>query len=75
MSFVESFIEGEVIYTKEGVAKIFKEQSDAIDLPFIFLSVGVSAELFQDTSWFAHEAGSTFLCGRATWGDGLVPFY
>jgi hypothetical protein len=38
--------------------------------PFIFLSGGVSAELFRDTLRFAHRASSSFtgvLCGRATW--------
>ena len=38
-------------------------------MPFIFLSAGVSSELFQQTLVFAHESGSTFngvLCGRAT---------
>lgn len=77
MKFVEGFAEGEVVYSKEEAAKYFKEQSEATDLPFIFLSAGVSATLFQDTLRFAHEAGSTFngvLCGRATWANGVKPF-
>lgn len=77
MKYVEGFAEGEVVYTKEEAAKYFKEQSEATNLPFIFLSAGVSASLFQDTLRFAHEAGSTFngvLCGRATWADGVKPF-
>ncbi|XBG86177.1 tagatose-bisphosphate aldolase [Enterococcus cecorum] len=77
MKYVEGFAEGEVVYTKEEVAKYFKEQSEATNLPFIFLSAGVSASLFQDTLRFAHDAGSTFngvLCGRATWADGVKPF-
>lgn len=77
MKYVESFAKGEVVYTKEEAAKYFKEQSEATNLPFIFLSAGVSASLFQDTLRFAHEAGSTFngvLCGRATWADGVKPF-
>ena len=60
MKYVEGFAEGEVVYTKEEAAKYFKEQSEATNLPFIFLSAGVSASLFQDTLRFAHEAGSTF---------------
>lgn len=75
--YVEGFAEGEVVYTKEEAAKYFKEQSEATNLPFIFLSAGVSASLFQDTLRFAHDAGSTFngvLCGRATWADGVKPF-
>lgn len=77
MKYVEGFAEGEVVYTKEEAAKYFKEQSEATNLPFIFLSAGVSASLFKDTLRFAHDAGSTFngvLCGRATWADGVKPF-
>ena len=77
MKYVEGFAKGEVVYTKEEAAKYFKEQSEATNLPFIFLSAGVSASLFQDTLRFAHEAGSTFngvLCGRATWAEGVKPF-
>ena len=70
MKYVEGFAENEVLYTKEEAAAFYKEQSDATSLPFIFLSAGVSAQLFQDTLHFAKESGSTFngvLCGRATW--------
>ena len=77
MKYVEGFAKGEVVYTKEEAAKYFKEQSEATNLPFIFLSAGVSASLFQDTLRFAHDAGSTFngvLCGRATWAEGVQPF-
>jgi tagatose 1,6-diphosphate aldolase len=76
MDFVEGYGE-DVMYTKDEALKYFKEQSDATDLPFIFLSAGVSAELFQETLLFAHEAGSNFngvLCGRATWKDGVKVF-
>lgn len=77
MNYVEGYAEGEVAYTKEEAAKYFQEQSEATHLPFIFLSAGVSAELFQETLRFAKEAGSTFngvLCGRATWANGVEPF-
>ncbi len=79
MAFVEGF-------TDEGVAPVnsadeasgyFKGQAEATNLPFIFLSVGVSAELFRKTLRFARRAGSTFngvLCGRATWADGIAAF-
>lgn len=76
MSFVEDFGE-EACYSKEMAQQLFKEQSEATDLPFIFLSAGVSSELFQETLYFAKEAGSTFngvLCGRATWKEGVQPF-
>lgn len=77
MNFVEGFGTGEIAYTKEEAANYFLEQSQATDLPFIFLSAGVSTELFQQTLVFAKEAGSTFngvLCGRATWKNGVKPF-
>lgn len=76
--FVEGFTDGEpAVYTKEEAAKYYKEQSDATDLPFIFLSAGVTNELFLEELQFAKDAGSTFngvLCGRATWKLGVKPF-
>ncbi|MCY9138473.1 tagatose-bisphosphate aldolase [Peribacillus frigoritolerans] len=77
MNFVEGYAEGEAVYSKEQAAFLFKEQSEATELPFIFLSAGVSAKLFQETLKFARESGSTFngvLCGRATWKDGVASF-
>ncbi|HEY2422327.1 MAG TPA: tagatose-bisphosphate aldolase [Neobacillus sp.] len=77
MNFVEGYAKGETAYSKEEAASFFKEQSAATELPFIFLSAGVSAKLFQETLVFAKESGSTFngvLCGRATWKDGVAPF-
>ncbi|WP_018662708.1 tagatose-bisphosphate aldolase [Heyndrickxia acidiproducens] len=77
MNYVEGFADGEAVYTKKEAQRYFKEQSDASTLPFIFLSAGVSAELFQKTLQFAAEAGSQFngvLCGRATWKNGVEPF-
>lgn len=77
MNFVEGFGEKEVIYTKEEAAEYFHQQASATHLPYIYLSAGVSAKLFQDTLVFAHESGAKFngvLCGRATWA-GVVPVY
>ena len=79
MNFVEGFTkEGvEPVYSVTEAQAFFKEQSDATHLPFIFLSAGVSAELFQETLRLAHEAGSQFngvLCGRATWKDAVSVF-
>lgn len=77
MNFVEGYAKEEVVYTKEEATAYFKEQSQATNLPFIFLSAGVSAKLFQETLKFAKEAGSTFngvLCGRATWSEGVIPY-
>lgn len=77
MNYVEGFSAGEVIYTIEQAKQYFKEQSDATDLPYIYLSAGVSAELFRETLEFAASAGAEFngvLCGRATWKNGVQPF-
>ena len=77
MNYVEGYATGEVIHTKAEAANFFKEQSEATNLPFIFLSAGVKAELFQETLRFAKNAGSTFngvLCGRATWADGVESY-
>jgi len=77
MNFVEGFTDGEIVYTKEEATKYYQEQSESTNLPFIFLSAGVTAEMFQDTLRFAYESGSDFngvLCGRATWKNGVKPF-
>lgn len=70
MDFVEGYAEGEYVYSQKEAAALFKEQSDVSDIPYIFLSAGVSAELFQETLKFARNAEAEFhgvLCGRATW--------
>lgn len=77
MNYVEGFDQGQVIYSQEEAASYYKEQSKATNLPYIFLSAGVSAEMFRDTLAFAKESGSTFngvLCGRATWAGGTQVF-
>lgn len=77
MKYVEGFADGEVVYTKEEAAQHFRDQEAATNLPYIYLSAGVSAKLFQETLKFAHEAGAKFngvLCGRATWA-GAVQVY
>lgn len=70
MHFVEGFSDDTVLYSREEALALFKEQDEATELPYIYLSAGVSAELFQQTLEFANEAGARFngvLCGRATW--------
>ncbi|MCD9066948.1 tagatose-bisphosphate aldolase [Staphylococcus pasteuri] len=77
MKYVEGFADGEVVYTKEEAAQHFRNQEASTNLPYIYLSAGVSAELFQETLKFAHESGAKFngvLCGRATWA-GAVQVY
>lgn len=77
MNFVEGFAQGEVAYSRAEAAEYFRQQEAATHLPYIYLSAGVSAQLFQETLIFAAEAGARFngvLCGRATWA-GVVPVY
>ncbi|MFB6468474.1 tagatose-bisphosphate aldolase [Cytobacillus sp. Hz8] len=77
MNYVEGYAENEFVYTLEQAKKYFKEQSEATDLPYIYLSAGVSANLFQETLELAYQAGARFngvLCGRATWKDGVQTF-
>ncbi|MCD3367745.1 tagatose-bisphosphate aldolase [Streptococcus equi] len=77
MAYVEGFAEGEVVYSKEEAVQAFRDQEAASHLPYIYLSAGVSAGLFQETLLFAAEAGARFngvLCGRATW-SGAVAVY
>lgn len=59
----------EMVYIGEETLRYFKEQSDATQVSFIFLSAVVST-MVQEMLRFAKEAGSRFngvLCGRATW--------
>ncbi|MDV6872890.1 tagatose-bisphosphate aldolase, partial [Pseudomonas aeruginosa] len=77
MAYVEGFTEGEVHYSQAEAIKAFQDQEAASHLPYIYLSAGVSAKLFQETLYFAAAAGAQFsgvLCGRATWA-GSVPVY
>ncbi|MFL2128806.1 tagatose-bisphosphate aldolase [Ruoffia sp. FAM 24228] len=73
MNYVEGYgNDDEILYSKEEAKRLFKEQSEKTHLPFIFLSAGVSAQLFQETIKLAGESESTFngvLCGRATWKE------
>ncbi|MEY8462557.1 tagatose-bisphosphate aldolase [Streptococcus merionis] len=77
MNFVEGFANGETVYTKGEAASYFKQQNDATPLPYIYLSAGVSAKLFQDTLVFAKASGANFngvLCGRATWAGSVKAY-
>lgn len=77
VKYVEGFAEGEVVYSREEAAKYFAEQDKATNLPYIYLSAGVSAKLFQETLVFAHKSGADFngvLCGRATWAGSVEAY-
>lgn len=64
-------------YDWDEAKAIFKRQDKCTKLPFIYLSAGVSDEIFRENLQLAIEAGVDFagvLCGRATWKDG-IPVY
>jgi tagatose 1,6-diphosphate aldolase len=79
MKFVEGTRahSGETAYTREEALRLFRESAAAAGKPFIYLSAGVSDEVFRETLELAAEAGTPFsgvLCGRATWQD-AIPIY
>ncbi|MEI8133601.1 MAG: tagatose 1,6-diphosphate aldolase [bacterium] len=77
VSGTNSFGGGDAAYTKAEAMKLFKEASDAATKPFIYLSAGVTDDVFRETIQLAGESGSNFsgvLCGRATWQDGVPIF-
>jgi tagatose 1,6-diphosphate aldolase len=69
--------DNQVAYTRSQAMEYFRNAAAASQLPFIYLSAGVSDDVFRETLELAAEAGTKFsgvLCGRATWQDG-VPEY
>lgn len=79
MNFVEGYAtsSNDVVYSREEAKSLFKEQSDSTHLPYIFLSAGVTAKVFQETIKLAGEAEAQFngvLCGRATWKESTGVF-
>jgi tagatose 1,6-diphosphate aldolase len=69
--------DGQAAYTREEAKEHFRKAAAVSRLPFIYLSAGVTDEIFRETLELAAEAGTAFsgvLCGRATWQDG-IPAY
>jgi tagatose 1,6-diphosphate aldolase len=68
---------GTAAYTRQEALRHFREAASAASKPFIYLSAGVSDEVFRESLELAAEAGTNFsgvLCGRATWQDGIPVF-
>ncbi len=68
---------GTAAYTREEAKELFRKAEAVAGKPFIYLSAGVTDDIFRATLELAAEAGVGFsgvLCGRATWQDG-VPVY
>jgi tagatose 1,6-diphosphate aldolase len=67
----------QTLYSRTDACSYFRQASQAATLPFIYLSEGVSNEMFVDALGLAAQAGSAFsgvLCGRATWQEGVAVF-
>jgi tagatose 1,6-diphosphate aldolase len=65
---------GPTAYTRAQALDYFRQADRAAKPPYIYLSAGVSAQVFTESLRLAAEAGARFsgvLCGRATWQDGV----
>lgn len=68
---------GESAYSRDEAKDYFRKAAGVAKKPFIYLSAGVSNDVFSETLDLAAESGTNFsgvLCGRATWKDG-IPVY
>lgn len=68
---------GESVYTREEALGHFRAAAAEAKQPFIYLSAGVTNEVFIESLELAAESEAPFsgvLCGRATWQDG-IPVY
>ncbi len=77
MAFVEgtSAFKGQAAYSRADALRLFRDTASAASKPFIYLSAGVTDEVFRETLELAAESGTNFsgvLCGRATWQDGIA---
>jgi tagatose 1,6-diphosphate aldolase len=68
---------GEKAYSRDEAKELFRQAAAVTQKPFIYLSAGVTNEIFNETLELAAEADTPFagvLCGRATWQEG-IPVY
>ena len=78
MKFVSgttAFAGSEAAQTREEALQLFREVGQAATKPYIYLSAGVTDDVFRETIALAGEAHAGFsgvLCGRATWQDGIA---
>lgn len=79
VAFVEGTraFKGTAAYTRQDALRWFRKAAGVATKPFIYLSGGVTAEVFRESLELAGEAGTNFagvLYGRANWQNG-VPAY
>lgn len=63
--------------TRQEALQYFRDAAQASSKPFIYLSAGVTDEVFCEMLELAAEAGTKFsgvLCGRATWQGGVTAY-
>ena len=68
---------GDAAYTRDQAKEHFRRSAAVAKKPFIYLSAGVSNDVFTETLELAADSGTPFsgvLCGRATWKD-AIPIY
>lgn len=68
---------GQAAYSEQEAMEHFRTAARAARLPFIYLSAGVTDEIFRATLELAAKADVGFagvLCGRATWQDGIKEY-
>jgi len=68
---------GEILYSREEAEAHFRRAAECAQVPFIYLSEGVTNAAFLHALELAAEAGVKFsgvLCGRATWKEGVPVF-
>jgi tagatose 1,6-diphosphate aldolase len=66
-----------VAYTRQEALEHFRVAACTATKPLIYLSAGVTDDVFCEMLELAAEAGTTFagvLCGRATWQQGIAVY-
>jgi tagatose 1,6-diphosphate aldolase len=69
--------QGEAAYSRDEAKEHFHAAAAVAKRPFIYLSAGVTNDVFIESLELAAESGVPFsgvLCGRATWQEG-IPVY
>jgi tagatose 1,6-diphosphate aldolase len=69
--------QGIKIHTRAEAMELLRTEASLTSKPIVYLSAGVSSEVFLETLELAAESGAKFhgvLAGRATWQDGVLIF-
>jgi tagatose 1,6-diphosphate aldolase len=72
-----AFVNESTAYTRQEALEHFRTAASAAQKPLIYLSAGVTNEVFLEMLELAAEAGVHYcgvLCGRATWQGGIAAY-